>query len=60
MAELVAKGAKGTVGVAEAACHLGGGESLDKIGAQGFVLALSGSFRSEEETSLGGGREWIT
>jgi len=47
--ETVAEDAEGAWGVAEGAGNLLGGAALEEIGAEGFVLALHGELRGEEE-----------
>ena len=41
-------------GVAEACGGLGGGESLDEVGAEGLVLAVGGVGRLEKAVGEGG------
>ncbi len=52
-AELAAQDAEGPWGIAESTGHLLGRKSLDKEGAEGFVLAVRGRLGFEEESSLG-------
>jgi hypothetical protein len=40
--------AKAAGGIAEACGGLGGGEALDEVGAEGFVLAMGGGGGLEE------------
>jgi hypothetical protein len=49
VAELMAKDAEGAGGVAEATGHLGRGLLIDEVGTEGFVLALHGELRGQEE-----------
>ena len=39
------------VGVTEASCDLGTRETIDEIGPEGFVLAVCGVTRSQQELS---------
>ena len=48
-AELVAQNPKGTWRVAEARGDFGGGKLVVEVGAEGFVLTVSGGLRFEEE-----------
>jgi hypothetical protein len=52
VAELPAQDAEGSGGVTEAASDFVGGEFFDKIGAEGFVLALGRGLGCEEEASF--------
>jgi hypothetical protein len=52
MAELITEDAESAWGVIEAAGDLGRRKLIQKIGAEGFVLAVKGGFGSEEELSL--------
>src|SRR5260370_40093480 len=49
VAELITQDAGGAGGIAEAAGGVGGGLLLDEVSTQGFVLALDGELRGEEE-----------
>ena len=49
VAELITEDAKGARGIAEAAGDIGGGLLIDEVSTQGFVLALHGELRGEEE-----------
>jgi len=49
LAELVDQDAEASRGVTTAAGGFGGREALDEVGAQGFVLAVRGVLRLEEE-----------
>jgi len=51
LAELVDQDAEAARGVAAAAGGLGRGEAFDEEGAEGFVLAMGGVLRLEEEAS---------
>ena len=48
-AEMVGQDAEGAGSVAEALGDFIGGESVDEVGAEGFVLALGGGSGFEEE-----------
>jgi hypothetical protein len=52
MAELMTEDAESAWGVIEAAGDLGRRQFIQKIGAEGFVLAVKRGFRSEEKLSL--------
>jgi len=52
MAELMTEDAESAWGVIEAAGDLGRRQLIQKIGAEGFVLAVKRGFGSEEELSL--------
>ena len=49
VAELITHDAEGTGGIAEAAGDVGGRLLLDEVSTQGFVLALHGELRRQEE-----------
>ena len=49
VAELITQDAEGAWGIAEAAGDVGGGLFLDEVSTEGFVLALHGELRGEEE-----------
>lgn len=49
VAELITQDAEGAWGIAEAAGDIGGGLLLDKVSTEGFVLALHGELRRQEE-----------
>jgi hypothetical protein len=49
VAELVTEDTKGPGRIAEAVCDLMRGESVDKIGAEGLILALQGIFGGHKE-----------
>ena len=51
--ELAAQDAESSWGIAEPTGHLLGREPLGKIGAEGFVLAVGGRLRFEEESGFG-------
>jgi hypothetical protein len=53
MTELMAQDAEGAFGVAEAASDFGGRLLIDEVSAEGFVLALQGELRGEEEVVVG-------
>jgi hypothetical protein len=53
VAELVAEDPQGTGGIGEAAGDLGARELLDEVSPEGFVLAVEGIFRGEEEAGSG-------
>ena len=46
---MITEDAEGASRIAEAAGDVGGGLLLDEVGTQGFVLALQGELRGEEE-----------
>ena len=52
VAELITQDAEGTGGVAEAAGDVGGGLALDEVSTEGFILALHGELRGQEEVSV--------
>jgi hypothetical protein len=54
VAELIAENAEGARRVAETAGDLGRGLLIDEAGTEGFVLALQGELRGEEEVLVGG------
>ena len=49
VAELITQDAEGTRRVAEAAGDVAGGFHIDEVSAEGFVLALQGELRGQEE-----------
>ncbi|MGA2119463.1 MAG: hypothetical protein ABSH56_32525 [Bryobacteraceae bacterium] len=49
VAELMTQDAEGAGGVAEAASDVAGGFLINEVSAEGFVLALQGEPRGEEE-----------
>ena len=51
VAELMAEYAEGAGGIAEAAGDIGGGLVLDEVSTEGFILALHGELRGQEEVS---------
>jgi len=50
--ELMAEDAEGARGVAEAASDVAGGRVLDEESTEGFILALQGELRGEEEVLI--------
>ncbi len=46
---MVTEDMEGIEGVAKSASHFVGGPALDQVGTQGFVLAMFGEVRFEEE-----------
>ena len=53
VAELGAEDAEAARRIAEAGGGLGGGQAVDEVGSEGFVLALGGVSGFEEESSVG-------
>jgi len=49
MAELMAEDSEGTGGVAETTGDVAGGLLLNEVSTEGFVLALHGELRGQEE-----------
>jgi hypothetical protein len=49
VAELITQDAEGAGGIAEAAGDVGGGLLFEEVRTEGFVLALHGELRGEEE-----------
>ena len=58
VAELITQDAEGAWGIAEAAGDVGGGLVLDEVSTEGFVLALHGELRGQEEV-LGAGCRYL-
>jgi hypothetical protein len=52
MAKLVAEDTEASRGVAESLGRLVRGESLDEVGSEGLILAVSGAFWFEESLGL--------
>ena len=50
--ELIAEDAEGTRRIAEAAGDVGGGFLLDEVSTKGFILALQGELRGQEEVLI--------
>jgi hypothetical protein len=59
VAELITQDAEGAGGIAEAAGDIGGGLVLEEVSTEGFILALHGELRGEEEVLVGGCRYLI-
>ena len=52
VAELVTQDAEGTGRIAEATGDVGGGLVLDEVSTEGFILALHGEMRGQEEVRV--------
>ena len=59
VAELVTQDAEGAGRIAEAAGDVGGGLVLDEVSTEGFILALHGELRGQEEVLVAGRRYLI-
>ena len=59
VAKLIAQDAEGAGGVAEAAGDVGGRLVLDEVSTEGFILALHGELRGQEEVLVAGRRYLI-
>ena len=53
LAELMTEDAEGAGGIAKASGDFEGGESLNEVGAEGFVLTLERVIGGEEEAGFG-------
>lgn len=53
VAELIAEDAEGAGGIAEAAGDVGGRLLLEEVSPEGFLLALHGELRGQEEVLVG-------
>ena len=49
VAELIAQDAEGAGGIAETAGDVGGGLLFNEVSTEGFILALQGELRGQEE-----------
>jgi hypothetical protein len=56
VAELITQDAEGSGGIAEAASDVDGGLLLDEVSTEGFILALHGELRGQEEVLVAGRR----